>query len=238
MGRRSRRARLPRKFAPAPMPPFSPSDIPGLRLWLKGDAGLVTVAGRLQTWQDQSGSGNDFDAPATRPFLAGQAINGVPAVGFVASLLTRLAWNPSNPTAAEMFIVKQNDNDATNIWGLYEFSPDDSDYLPFVDGSTYDGFGSTTRKTLGVLPDAKLPHIYNVKTDTNLWSAYTNNGLSFTTATNTVGWSAALAIGGNIGVTTYTGRIGEMLVYGAGVLTAPQHAQVVQYLATKWGIAI
>lgn len=43
-------------------PPLSPSDVPGLVLWLEGDLGVVADprrTGSIAKWQDQSGNGND-----------------------------------------------------------------------------------------------------------------------------------------------------------------------------------
>jgi len=39
-------------------PTFSPLDLPGLQLWLRGDLG-ITIATGVSVWADQSGSGNN-----------------------------------------------------------------------------------------------------------------------------------------------------------------------------------
>lgn len=64
-------------------PSSLPSDISGLRLWLKADAGIVLNENKLvSVWKDQSGNKNDFFAPEGSDgseFLTNQ-INGKPSV--------------------------------------------------------------------------------------------------------------------------------------------------------------
>lgn len=73
-----------------PDTPFSPADIPGLKLWLKGDVGVFKdtagtdpVASDGDTvvlWKDQSAEGNDFvHAGSTCKYVA-DATNGHPGV--------------------------------------------------------------------------------------------------------------------------------------------------------------
>jgi len=47
----------------APSAPFSPTDIAGISLWLKADAGVISVLGNVISWADQSGNGNDCSSP-------------------------------------------------------------------------------------------------------------------------------------------------------------------------------
>ncbi|GAC1475653.1 MAG: hypothetical protein NVSMB9_28560 [Isosphaeraceae bacterium] len=73
--------------------PFSPSDIPGLNLWLKGDAGLFTDIAKttpatngtaVAVWADQSGNLRDASqsTAGARPVLRSTRYNGFPAVQF------------------------------------------------------------------------------------------------------------------------------------------------------------
>jgi hypothetical protein len=62
----------------------APALVPGLKLWVKADAGIVSSGDFVSTWQDQSGSGNHLVQPtgASQPqFVAAQA-NGLPVLRF------------------------------------------------------------------------------------------------------------------------------------------------------------
>jgi hypothetical protein len=59
--------------------------IPGLRLWLKADSGLIPGgADSVATWEDRSGNGLDVaqTTEANRPTRVAAALNGVPVVHF------------------------------------------------------------------------------------------------------------------------------------------------------------
>ena len=63
--------------------PFSPTNITGLALWLKPDAGLNSTGGVVTQWTDQSGAGNNFSQDLD--YLANVesgVINGYSAVLF------------------------------------------------------------------------------------------------------------------------------------------------------------
>lgn len=62
----------------------SPVPVNGLKLWLKGDSGVILSSGRVSKWTDQSGSGTNAvqTAASNQPLLIGTAINGKPAVRF------------------------------------------------------------------------------------------------------------------------------------------------------------
>ncbi len=56
----------------------------GLVQWVKGDAGITLVSGRVSAWADQSGSGQNFvqGTAGERPYMLGDTINGIPALSF------------------------------------------------------------------------------------------------------------------------------------------------------------
>lgn len=62
---------------------FSPSDLTGLKLWLKADALALSDTDPVSTWTDSSGSGNDATGTSTaRPLYRTGIIGGKPAVRF------------------------------------------------------------------------------------------------------------------------------------------------------------
>jgi hypothetical protein len=65
--------------------PSSPARLPGLRLWLRADAGVsADPTGRVSTWRDQSGASNEAVQPlgSNRPLLVADEANGLPVVRF------------------------------------------------------------------------------------------------------------------------------------------------------------
>ena len=64
--------------------PFSPSDISGLKIWLKADAGAGTSDGDpVGTWTDQSGTSHNFTQSGTkRPTYKTNIRRGLPVVRF------------------------------------------------------------------------------------------------------------------------------------------------------------
>jgi hypothetical protein len=72
-------------------------------------------------------------------------------------------------------------------FGSHTFSP----AYTWTDGIIYDGFGSTTRKTVGnPSPLLTQPRIYESISKANYWEAKLNGTSLYSTVTNTVGWSS------------------------------------------------
>ncbi|MBW2534302.1 MAG: hypothetical protein JRI55_22620 [Deltaproteobacteria bacterium] len=61
-----------------------PTELSGLRLWLRADAGVSHTANSVSAWADQSGQANDAIAPTilSQPVLDSVAMNGHPAIVF------------------------------------------------------------------------------------------------------------------------------------------------------------
>jgi hypothetical protein len=58
---------------------LNPSNISGLSLWLKSDAGVTTSESNVSAWADQSGNNNNFSGSA---IFTDNYINGKPAIYF------------------------------------------------------------------------------------------------------------------------------------------------------------
>jgi hypothetical protein len=81
-----------RGFFSAPIaasaPPFSPTDIAGLKLWLKADAGVTLSGSNVISWADQSGQGNNLSSQTGNSVLEQNIINNKPAIKFDSGRLT------------------------------------------------------------------------------------------------------------------------------------------------------
>jgi hypothetical protein len=101
--------------------------VPGLALWLKADAGITFSSGSsVQTWQDQSGNGNDASQSngGSQPQLVSTAtnsfFNGRPAVHFNNQYLTipRPVISGTGPFTW-VYVAEWNDTSATGA--AYQF---------------------------------------------------------------------------------------------------------------------
>lgn len=65
--------------------PFSPTDIAGLKLWLKADSLSLNDGDAVGTWTDSSGQGNNATESTNKPTYKTNIQNGKPAVQFDAT---------------------------------------------------------------------------------------------------------------------------------------------------------
>ncbi len=90
------------------------SSIPtaGLQLWLRADAGVDTLNGKVSRWHDQSGKGNDAIQFNTvrQPLFVGGELNQKPVLRFD-GLDDKLGFTGSTPMSQfTLFIVVKNDS--------------------------------------------------------------------------------------------------------------------------------
>lgn len=217
-----------------------PSDITDLGLWLH-DAGLTGGEGAsVTTWADSSGNGRDATfAGTTAPVRNLNQRGTLSAVRFAGSASAGGLNLPNFLTgfaAGEIFIVVKVDNDPGVVpeTGLWAFGSDTADvHYPYSDGTIYDSFGSTARKTT-VNPTPSLSsayRVYNVTSKAGEWTSRIDGTQVYTTATNTVGWTTAPVIGRMAGSALYTkGWIAEVVLFSRE-LTTTERAAMLAYFA-------
>ncbi len=226
-------------------PLFSPTQIAGLKLWLKADALVLNDADPVTTWADASASGNDATqtTAANKPTYRSNVVNGKPAVRFDgANDFLQFADVFSLLSAGEIFIVVKIDADPpgaaaqTGLWTLG--SDTQNTHFPFTDGTIYDQFGTTVRKaTADPTPLLTSFRLYNVSSASGNWTSRLNSSQIFTTATNTVGFTTAPVLGAGVGGATYflDGDIAEVILYDAA-LSSGNRANVESYLNSKYAL--
>lgn len=236
MGRRARQPAY--GGGGAVTPPFSPLDEAGSILWLKGDtSGSFTMSGaNILTWVDQSAGGaNTFTAALGNPTKDPAGINGIQAVNFGGSTTMTKSSFSGPGGGGEIFIVKRNASTAQ--MGLWAFGSDaTSDLHPASDTITYDGFGSSVRKSTITMPVLETTaHLYSVRSTSGVWVQSQNDMVTFTSGTNTVAWTATASLGLAVGGQRLTGWIGEVLMYNHA-LSSVVRGKVTTYLRSKWGV--
>lgn len=228
---------------------FVPTDISGIKLWLKADALSLADNDPISTFTDQSGSGNDFTAAGgARPTFKTAVLDGRAIARFDGSddQMSPAANPLSGASAGTLFVVVKLDADPPSQdtlsghpaggWGT-----DATDaHFPYTDGVIYDDWGTTVRKTVGnPTPALTSWRIYAAQTASGLWRAYLAGGAPlFTTATNTVGWNATAANvfigrGGTSGAYRLDGDLAEVIAYNSQLSLADLD-RVGAYLVAKY----
>ena len=224
---------------------FNPADYGTVAWWLRGDDKTLNGAD-VASWNDKSGNARHYaqGTPARQPLFVASAINGQPGVQFDAAN-TEYLIGPNlsleGLTEAETFIVlQQNADPATNGLWLVGVGSGGASVVPFSNGTIYDGFASSARKTtVNPTADMASPCIYNVVSTSSEWTSFLNGTQIYTTATNTVAFrNGDSYLGSNLGLANYEdGIICEWLTFEAK-LSAPNKAAVLAYLADRYGITV
>lgn len=125
---------------------FDPSQLSGLQLWLKADAGVtLDGSGKVQTWADQSGNGRDAAQAnsAVRPSYTAGGINGKSSLVF--SGTETITGTGSLMTGGVTVFVVAKYNSATGRQALFN--------LGNTGGSNYDQYFAIEQNTYGTIGD-------------------------------------------------------------------------------------
>jgi len=222
---------------------FSPTDIPGLKLWLKADSLSLSDGDPVGTWSDSSGNGNDGtqSTGSNKPTYKTAIQNGKPIIRFNSAFLNYLTFPDflSAMTAGQVFIVvKANaDNHANGLWDMGDpTNGNTGSWYPWDDGTIYEGWGTSSRKTTGN-PTTALDAfvLYSVASASGNFTTYINGVQFYTTGTNTTSWPTAPILGRNSESTYFPGDIGEVIIYNS-VLSTANRQSVETYLNGRWAI--
>jgi hypothetical protein len=237
----------------------NPVRIAGLVQWLSASSitGLAD-GGAVATWPDISGLGNNATQGVgnNQPVYKVNIVNGKPVVRFAQGTgdLTSIGTadylnlgDRSALTAGEVFIVIKADADppatgaASGIWTFgNNTGSSNASHYPFTDGTVYDSFGTTARKTT-VNPTPSLAgfNVYNVYSASADWQSFINGSSIFSTATNTVQFVSTTLLGQSLSGTFYAhlnGDVAELVLYSRKLTTA-ERTGVTNYLKRRYAIA-
>ena len=225
--------------------PFAPTQISGLRLFLKADAGVTTDgSGNVSLWQDQSGLGKDAvqAAQSGQPQLVANAVNGRPVVRFMGSQYLQLPSLMAGATAGEIFAVLKSSAAAGTHQGPWQFSNTSGSYTgsfyPHGDGRIYETFGSNVQTVVGTPPTPLTAfNLFNVSSQANEWVVRLNGGDIARNAVNTVQFRTDMLLGRNAEGFYFTGDFAEIIIYDH-VLSAAERETVGYYLNQRYGMII
>jgi hypothetical protein len=226
----------------------------GLKEWLRADrvnitTGPVIALGNVISWPDQSGNGSDAIPPnqSLAPMSFKDGSNCKPVVSFNGG--QRLGFNLSinGWTGMTVFMASQAYADASSsgtnqalLWnqtatgGVTFFTPSQT-HTYFRFGTTQTNNQPVYTRPFNIGGDFSVTTaIHNGSTD----SLYVNGLLVLQQGgklSSIAGTSANATIGAGLSNTSFTGNIGEILVYDR-VLNTQERETVEHYLMSKYGV--
>ncbi|MCE3255109.1 MAG: hypothetical protein K0R25_603 [Rickettsiaceae bacterium] len=230
----------------------------GLMLWLDPvseksfDASESYDGGKITNWYDINQQYNSglvaTQATANRkPTYTAKAINGLPAVRFVAANNPYLQGTLPTYTGTqlEIFIVRERVGHATNssYMGLYKNGSQDNNNTESMlvwelDSTTIRTIRGNVTLATFTHPGDNVPYIFSVRFDGSNTISYLN-GVASTPAASSATWGFdRIVIGNRFNFTLpVNGYIAETIVFRR-VLTSNERTEVTKYLGNKWGIKI
>ncbi len=210
---------------------FSPASVPGLALWVGGDAGIERdAAERVTAWRDRSGKGNHLvqPTPGQQPLFDPAGANGLPALRFDGVNDVLPFTSRMDATIRAVFAVVAEDPDA-GVAGRSLLG----------DASTYDFYGGAVNWWYRINGPylQTSPYIVNGET-------WVNGAVVDGTATPRPKTLSALSVLTTAGVSAdrlsmealshrWKGRVAELVVYTAPI-TQAQRKAVEDHLALKY----
>jgi hypothetical protein len=113
--------------------PFSPTDLSGLYLWLKADAGITLSGSDVTAWADQSGNGNNASSEeGTRPTFVSNTLNSKPVLRFDGAGQKMALTSSIGGTEYSIFIVCKNNDNGTGSMFFWTTQEDYGKYIGVI----------------------------------------------------------------------------------------------------------
>lgn len=228
---------------------FSPSDISGLKIWLKADSLVLSNNDPVTTWADSSGNSNDVTqgSAGAKPTYKTNIHNGKPSLSFDggdslanASLSATVSLN----TGCTIFVVFSHTiGSSLGSWKyIQRIDSSVSGYLILCspngnaggeDEAWVDVNGTTAARFTGL--NDGVAHILGIKYSGTVATPYID-GTAGSTVSGTISNAAnRLYIGSNnAGSENFNGYISEYIAYNSQLSDADRQS-VEGYLRSKYG---
>jgi hypothetical protein len=224
----------PAYSAPPAPPAFSPSDIAGMRLWLKADSLVLNDGDPLTSWTDSSGSGN---SPYTINGMTYKTniLNGKPIVRLRSG--SGQAYSSFYLVAPYTIFVVEDPHDGTNGNAKRTLTSTDVNSLISI------GRSGLSCYTTGVCSSASVdtPSVVDLRAPTGSAVSFYLNGTDATynggTPPNGTDWGT-VSLGSANPYSEYGDTdLAEVIIYNSA-LSASDRQAIEDYLGVKWGITI
>jgi len=232
--------------------PFSPTDLSGLSLWLKADAGVTLSGSNVTVWADQSGNGKNMTSESGfEPIFIASELNSKPVIDFNLNKYLTTSFTETNISQQSVFIVFKFVS--TN---LTEYArPFSQSNIAYNDYTTFNNIlpllrrdGTNDMWCFG----SDNQWLVSIPVSDNNWYISTTisdgtNGSFSLNANNTQTYEETLnanitdmRVGGSIFVDglvadQFNSKLAEVIIYNRA-LTTPERQQVESYLNTKYAI--
>lgn len=246
------------EYGAAPPFSFTPTDLPGLELWLKADAGVTESGGLVSAWQDQSGN-NRHPSVIASPTLLAAALNGLPAIDFNGT--TQYLETTTAPTLALagkgaceiIMVMRRNSSDRLDPlldWSLsaaasvlYHDIPSNNFFRVGGRSSLADGFNEAADNVIFVEDNFELVSMI-VSPATSMLKYYLNNALRINTS-GTFSQSTFATSSGTQntlfayfdGTATADITVAEVLVYSSELSNADKD-KIAWHINQRYGLSV
>ena len=226
---------------------FDPSQLPGLKLWLKADAGVtVDGSGNVSSWADQSGNGLDAvqNNSSLRPNYSPASFNAKPSLYFHGNSFQTLNGVPlgdglqTYPERECLFFINQSGTRTTENWIYSEGSIGQGDFQIGRIGSyaLIRGMSANQYYSPRMLTDTFYPlSVSTTSSGFTVRDFFGFSGVSSTTNYYSGGSqrSYRIASPGGYGNTFFRGDIFEVVVFDR-VLSSSERTEVYNYFDAKY----
>ena len=245
-----------------PPPGFSPTDISGLKFWVKADQLSASDGDPVGTWTDLSGVGNTVTASSSaRPTYKTSIQNNKPIVRFDGSddVMNKASFSGIDGVAGMtiFIVVKQPTLTTNNIYvskwdyqtqGTFAWQTDQStssELKAYIANACNDNGSNNMTSTdaslttnfflLELVYDGSQSNASRVKFYRN--TTLLSTSVSGTIPTTLTSCTADFRVGSFGGSLTryFTGDIGEIIIYDSA-LSGGNRASVESYLNSRWAI--
>jgi hypothetical protein len=226
---------------------FSPTQIAGLKLWLKADSMSLADGTAISTWSDQSGNGNDATQAtgANQPLFKTNVLNEKPVVRFDGSndymafatgpdtsscfVVGTINVAASSLPAYACFIIYGDVNNGGQIRGRVNSTHWGAFITTVADLDSGEDLVSRTFSVLELTTVASNGGVFLYRNGTQKATDATHN--CYGAGTNQINW-----IGGETGQTRYiSADMAEVLIYDSALSTSDRQT-VETYLKNKYGL--
>lgn len=211
---------------------FSPSDVAGLKLWLKPETIALPDGTAVGTWTDSSGQGNNATqaTAANKPLYKTGIVNGKPVVRFDAvddGMVTTLSLAVA---PFSIFLVYAYNGTIANQRRVIQGS---NNWLIGPWSNKYDYFdGSAFRAAAPAAPQGVFKYFSLIVGAANT-SYYINGTLNQTSAN--VSFPATVGLGtGGLNADPAESDVAEVVIYN--VDASASRANIENYLKTRFGL--
>jgi hypothetical protein len=224
-----------------------PNSLSNLSIWLRADAGVITVSGAVSQWNDQSGNGNNAaqTTATSRPLLANSLqYNNLPVIRFDGSndVLVGNTIPNLNSDNLTIFVLNSGNSQTGVVAGLLTVNGLTNGFSIFRNFSPA-AFRVWNNNTVGLTSSSSLqatgytPRILTIQRQVGVQGSMFVNGVSQATTTNATFLSSFTNANYQIGrapfYSTLNGDIAEVIVYNR-ILTSTEQTQVEKYLMDKY----